>query len=125
MHKVIILGSGNIGFTVALLLKNSENLDSILENEMFTNGIPLEIQHIKTNINLEKYENKYDLNIIINGNDEDKTKLEEFFLKNGVDFDATFVRLNELHASRRRGGGAIRHEIYHVGRGAEVKSPFE
>ena len=30
MHKVIILGSGNIGFTVALLLSNSEEYEVTL-----------------------------------------------------------------------------------------------
>lgn len=70
-----------------LLFKNKENLDDFLNNEIFSTGIFLEMQNVKVKFNLAKYDNKYDINVLINGTPEDKNKLEELFILNGVDFD--------------------------------------
>jgi len=71
-----------------LLLKNKDSLDEILENEVFSNKIPLILGNSKINISLMKYEDIYDINAFINEDESAKKLLEELFLNNGVDYGA-------------------------------------
>lgn len=77
-----------------LLLKNRDNIDDLLQGSLLSDKLALDMKNIKVNIKMVKYENVYDINALLTGNEKEKRELEDFFLSRGVDFDALSYFIN-------------------------------
>lgn len=77
-----------------LLLKNRDNINDLLQSSLLSDKLALDMKNIKANVKVVKYENIYDINALISGNESQKRELEDFFLSSGVDFDALSYFVN-------------------------------
>lgn len=70
------------------LYKNKENIDSILDSEFFSNDIPLNINELNVSVNIKKYKDIQNINLLFEKDANKKAIIENFFLSNSVEFDS-------------------------------------
>lgn len=92
-----------------LLVKNKDDLEDILENELFSNKIPINAGNVEVNINLIKYEEMYDINTFIRGNENEKKELEELFVNNDVDYSSFNYFINNYINSLKKEDKSIKN----------------
>ncbi len=84
-------------------VKHINDIDELLENKPFSDKLVLEYDNIKANITFEKYEEKFDVNVLIEKEESKYKNIEDLFADNNVSdfyiFKELVIKNNKIYGS--------------------------